>query len=240
MPRPGKSDSYRSQYVPALQFNSDGLMTNNSAQTQMHVGMQKLIMEQGGRPRRALETEHMRRRQGVIDDYLRAAGGPDKLKSEKWVAVLPTVASPQPVHTGLLNAKNDTPKGIDARRRQQAIEFEGSFLARDKPNSRLVYEEIDDAMREVNEKIRSLTFMQKRTWSDRKTFEFTHEPLLKAVESLNDYFREGDEPLRVKWREIKIGPSEFSTDIYFVYPNTKSQFEKGFKTWMWSENVVDP
>lgn len=235
MPKLNQPSSYRPQYVPAFQPDSNGIMGNNSAQTQMHVGMQKLIMEQGSKPKKALESQHMLRRQELVDNYNRASGGPDKLRTKKFVVVLPKVASPQPVISGLYDLQS-----VPANRAKQADHFSSSFLSKDKATWNMVYGEIDQAMKESEAKRKSLSFSQKRLWTTEKQSSFIFEPLHDAVRWLNSNFKESDDPLRIQWREVKTEPGKTKVDLYFVFPNTADQYERGFKTWMGSEDVTTP
>jgi hypothetical protein len=210
-------------------------MANNSAQTQMMVGMQRLLLEQSSGQKKALESEHMRRRQGIVDRYLEAAGGPDKIRTDKLVATLPVIASPQPVITGIYGKT-----GVKADREKQEKDFEGSFLAKDKTNLGIVYESIDEAIIEGLNRKRSLTVGQRILWSAEKKSLFFNEPLVETAKLLDEMFQKGGNPLRIKWRETKTAPGETTVNLYFVYPNTRSQYREGFSTWLGSEDVTTP
>jgi hypothetical protein len=235
MPRSNQSSSYRPQYIPAFQPNGDGVIANNSAQTQMMVGMQKLLLEQGSGQKKALESEHMLRRQKLVDRYLDAVGVPDKIRTDKWVATLPVIASPQPIITGLYGNT-----GVRAGREKQERDFAGSFLAKEKATLGIVYSSIDAAVFEGERRKKSLTVGQKILWPAAKKAGFFSDPLKETVRLLDEMFQEGKNPLRIKWRETQTGPRETTINIFFVYPNTKSQYKEGFSTWLGSENVTTP
>jgi hypothetical protein len=235
MPRSNQPSSYRPQYIPAFEPNSDGVMANNSAQTQMMVGMQRLLLEQGSGQKKALESEHMLRRQKLVDRYLDVVGGPDKIQTDKWVATLPVIASPQPIITGLYGKT-----GVKAGREKQERDFAGSFLAKDKTKLRIVYSSIDEAMIDAENRKKNLTVGQRILWSAAKKADFINEPLMETVRLLDEMFQESENPLRIKWRETQTGPRETTLNLFFVYPNTKAQYEEGFSTWLGSENVTIP
>lgn len=233
MPQPSRPSAHQPSFVPAFQPNSDGVVVNNSAQSAMIMGMQRLILEQGDGKKRANEEAHMSRRQGIVDRYNKAAGGPDKIRTERWVYKLPTIASPQQIY---INLYDNNP--VANNRAKQEAEFQDSFLAKDKFTLKMVYDEVDIAVAEVDKRKLSLSFMKKHTWAIKKKADFFYEPLREAVQYLDNHFKEEDKPLRIKWREVQYAPGKTKVDLFFVYPNFRDQYDSGFHRWMGSEDVT--
>lgn len=225
--------TYRPQYVPAFQTNSDGFMQNNSAQTQAIVGLQNLLYERSSRASKANESAHMERRQTIVDDLLKTTGKKERIKSKGGYIPLPKVASPQPVLTGLGGEKN-----VKGLRKLQMEKFEGSFLGY--AYADFVYGEIDDALSRMGDEKAKLGFKQRILLSKEEYKNKIFAPLHDSIRYINRELEKDGTPLRIEWRFTKESSDLTRTDLYFIYPNAVVQVESGFKTWFGASDVVNP
>lgn len=226
------TSSYRPQYVPAFQANADGVVQNNSAQTQAIVGLQNLIYERHSKPAKANESAHMQRRQKEIDNLLKETGKTQRVKVGGKTFPLPKVAGPQPVLTGL-----DEVKKLKERRELQMREFEGSFLGYS--DAKFVYNEIDSALKRCGVEKEKISFKQKISLSKDEYKRKIFAPLYDSITYLNKEFEKDGTPLRIDWRLTKESSDLTRKGLYFIYPNAAIQLESGYRTWFGALDVVD-
>lgn len=238
MPRHTATGEYRPQYIPSFEPTASGAYANNSAQTQAHVHAQNLLAGKDRKPARANEEVHMRRRQDEVDDYLSSAIRPDLVQSKinKIFYRLPRVASPQPVITGL-RSQYDA-KNLISLRDEQLKSFEGSFL-----NSQakiFVYEEIDQAVGMMAKRQKEISFSKKIMMSKAEREKYYFAPLDESISFLNQHFKKEGTPLRVEWRETQEKANLQQKDLYFIFPNSRAQYDSGVHTWAGSRDIVAP